>query len=487
MTRLLEQPPYRLASGTQVGPWRVEALQGQGAFGAVYRAVRLGQEAAGPVALKVAHYAWDARFGREAELLSRLSHPGIPRLLERGVLRHGAPEGEYPYLVMEWVEGVPLYTWAERHAPSSQQVCQVLAQVARALEALHAAGAVHRDVKGDNVLVRLSDNQPFLIDFGSCHFQGAPRITWQSLAPFTPEYLSAQACLFDLRLARHCDSYYEPTPADDVYALGVTAYRLVMGQYPPPMQVSGDGPRAWQVKSLDPRPQLESHPRLGPRLRELIVQLLSDAAEVRGTAAQAAEALEAIAAEPLPRHSAEPLPAAQVPPPSVPVPAGERERTERDRPPSRTRTLSPWLALAAAGACGVLLWSSQPGPVPPSHVSASPPQAADFHVPDAGPSAVGDTSPTEPRSTPPSTSEKKPIAQEPLPELRAGQLRPDGKGRCLARRHVAINGGCWLEFPSISPEECTASGYVLFEGKCLSPALESPKKPSPTSSPPEAR
>jgi len=485
MTRLPEQPSHPLSPGSLVGSWRVEALQGQGAFGAVYRAVRIGQEAPGPVALKVAHYAWDARFGREAELLSRLSHPGIPRLLERGVLRHGAPEGEYPYLVMEWVEGVPLYMWAERHSPSSQQVCQVLAQVARALETLHAAGAVHRDVKGDNVLVRLSDNQPFLIDFGSCHFQGAPRITWQSLAPFTPEYLSAQACLFDLRLARHRDSYYEPTPADDVYALGVTAYRLVMGQYPPPMQMREDGQGSWQVKSLDSRPQLESHPRLWPRLRELILRLLSDAPEVRGTAAQVAEALEAIAAEPPPRHSAEPLPASKVPPPSVPVPAGERERPERDRP--RVRTWSPWLALAAAGACAVLLWSSQPVPMSPAHVSASPPRASDFHLPDAGPSAVGDTSPTEPRSTPVPTAEKKPIAREPLPEPRPGQLRPDGKGRCLGPKQVAINGGCWLEFPTLTPEECTAGGYVLLKGKCLSPALESPKKPSPTSSPADAR
>ncbi|HLL03462.1 MAG TPA: hypothetical protein VK539_22955 [Myxococcaceae bacterium] len=135
----------------------------------------------------------------------------------------------------------------------------------------------------------------------------------------------------------------------------------------------------------------------------------------------------------------------------------------------------------------MLLWRSQPVPVPPAHVSASPPRASDFHVPDAGPSAVGDTSPTEPRSTPPSTSEKKPIAHESLPEPRPGQLRPDGKGRCLGPKQVAINGGCWLEFPTLTPEECTAGGYVLLKGKCFSPALKSPKKPSPTSSPPEAR
>jgi len=49
---------------------------------------------------------------------------------------------------MEWVQGTPLYAWAEQHAPSPRQVCLLLAQLARALEAVHAAGAVHRDVMG---------------------------------------------------------------------------------------------------------------------------------------------------------------------------------------------------------------------------------------------------------------------------------------------------------------------------------------------------
>jgi serine/threonine protein kinase len=132
----------------------VEALRGQGAYGAVYRAVRVGQEHLGPVALKLSVLPGDARFAREAQLLSRLSHPGIPRLVDSGALLH--PSGaQYPFLVMEWVEGMPLYAWAEQHSPSSQEQCRVLAHLARALEALHASGAVHRDVKGDNVLVRL--------------------------------------------------------------------------------------------------------------------------------------------------------------------------------------------------------------------------------------------------------------------------------------------------------------------------------------------
>ncbi len=109
----------------------------------MHRATRVDPEHTLPGALKLSLYPWDARFAREARLLSRLSHPSIPRLLDHGVL--GSPSGmEHPFFVMEWVEGTPLYAWAQQHSPSHPRVCQLLAQLARALEALHAAGAVHR-------------------------------------------------------------------------------------------------------------------------------------------------------------------------------------------------------------------------------------------------------------------------------------------------------------------------------------------------------
>jgi len=248
MTDGISGVTQRLSPGTQVGNWRVEAKHGQGAYGAVYRAVSVSGQPAGPVALKLALHPWDARLVREAELLSRVSHPSVPRLLDRGVLRHASSdEDEYPFLVMEWVEGLPLYAWGVQQVPSYREVCRVLARLARALEAIHAAGAVHRDVKGDNVLVQVSDRLPMLIDFGSGHFQGASRLTWHALAPGTPAYLSAQACAFEISLARNHDGYYAPTPADDLFALGVTAYRLVMGQYPPPMDVQQDGEGGWRV------------------------------------------------------------------------------------------------------------------------------------------------------------------------------------------------------------------------------------------------
>jgi serine/threonine protein kinase len=150
---------------------------------------------------------------------------------------------------------------------------------------------------------------PVLIDFGSSHFQGAERLTWQSMPPMTLGYVSPQGVVFYARSLREPDGYYAPVPADDLYALGVTAYRLVMGQYPAEVEARQDEQGQWQAMTPEVRPELESNPRVEPVLREVIVRLLSEAAEERGTVRQVAEELEAA--------------------------AGGEEGPERSRPPER--------------------------------------------------------------------------------------------------------------------------------------------------------
>lgn len=129
--------------GTQVDGWTVLEHHSQGSYGDVYRAVRTGQEHAGPVALKLALYPWDPRFAREGDVLSRIHTPSAPRLLGRGVWRP-APGVEHPYLVMEWIEGTPLYEWARQHAPSAQQALRLLSQLAQALAATHRDRSLQR-------------------------------------------------------------------------------------------------------------------------------------------------------------------------------------------------------------------------------------------------------------------------------------------------------------------------------------------------------
>ena len=487
MERAPEEMFPRLPPGTQVGSWRVVAWQGQGAYGAVYRAVRVGQEDSAPAALKLALNPWDRRFVREAQLLSVLNHPGIPRLLDRGAWLH-LSGAQHPFFVMEWVDGPPLYAWAEQHAPSYRQVCTLLAHVARALEALHSAGAVHRDVKGDNVLVRLSDRLPVLIDLGSCHLQGAERLTWQSLAPGTPAYQSPQAALFELRLVRQRDAYYAPSPADDLYALGVTAYRLVMGHYPPELQPDRDDAGNWRVLCPDLKPLWDNTPRVQPLLREWILRLLSEEPEQRGTAAQLVQALEAEAA----RHVEAPTPARALAAEGAPPPATSMGKAP---PPTRTRqrprAFGAWLALAASVAVALVLWRLPwPDAVSPEYGATSPMEQAQTQRPDPGTAAAGDRAPsTPPPSTTPSLLRQS-VSQDPPStpgSEQARRARPDAKGRCHGSNQVVLNGFCWIEQVPMTAEECTAGGYMFLKGKCYGPALEPPQKPVPTSAPGKAR
>jgi serine/threonine protein kinase len=138
---------------------------------------------------------------------------------------------------MEWVEGMDLYAWAERNKPSSSEVARVLAQVARALAATHAAGGVHRDVKGENIRVD-STGRARLVDFGAGSYAGAERITREGLPPGTDAYRSPEAWEFELHRPRNTPVVYEVKPADDVYSLGVCGWRLLTGGYPPEVEVS---------------------------------------------------------------------------------------------------------------------------------------------------------------------------------------------------------------------------------------------------------
>ncbi len=223
--------PALLPPGTQVGPWRVVEWVGRGVHGAVYRAVRVGQENSLPVALKLALLPRDPRFAREVELLSRSHHPHIPCLIDHGEWQ--PPDGTtHPYIAMEWVDGVPLYDWARLYHPTPQQMLRLLAQLALALQYVHAQGALHRDVKGANALVRRSDSRLFLTDFGSCIYPGADTFTPPPLPPGTPAYRSPEAWLFSIQHSRAFTAPYSAGPADDLYALGVTACRLATGTYP---------------------------------------------------------------------------------------------------------------------------------------------------------------------------------------------------------------------------------------------------------------
>jgi serine/threonine-protein kinase len=425
----------------------------------------VGPAASGPAALKLAHAPHDERFAREVELLSRLRHPCIPRLLGHG--HWESPSGlHHPFVAMEVVEGLPLYEWARASCPTSRQVLQLLAGLARALEAVHAAGGVHRDVKGANVLVRTRDARGFLVDFGSCSYQGASPLTWHPFPPGTLAYRPPEAFTHSLYLLKAGGPLlpYSPKPADDVFALGISAWRLVTGTYPPSPQPLDAQAHVWAPDGPGPRPAHELNARCGPDLSALISRMLSVRPEARGTAGELAQALEEAARRDGPRAD---------------VPLFHQE-APRDPPDSRSGHLggrSPLTAVSLSAALAfAVFWVA----------TRSPGQAsttAHGGDPDAGTVSLGDAALTEPIAARQATSTWSPMGLvlplKPLP----GQVRPDVSGRCPSRHQVPINGGCWKKTAEAS-EDCDDSSYV-YKGACYVPMYPPPRPPTsgPTDAP----
>ncbi len=495
-----------LPLGTQVGPWRVEAWAGGGVHGAVYRAVRVGDEQAGPVALKLALLPRDPRFAREAHLLSRLNHPNIPRLWEHGTWQH--PTGTlHPYLAMEWVEGLPLYAWAQAHPPSSQQVLQVLAQLARALMAVHPLGAVHRDVKGANVLMRLSDGRAFLTDFGTGIYPGAATLTPPRTPVGTPAYLSPEAWLYELRALHDPAARYVCGPADDLYALGVTACRLLTGGYPDFSEPYKDANGVWQVDAVIPPAALLTEGLVEPELRARVLRLLSPRPEQRGSVVELVEALEqapppsalkraasrlgstGAAASGTASHedlaAARPsrLPEVCDAEPQEPKGAGVGLKASAgtggsvERLKGRPRSRRLWLA-ATAGFLALALgawWAAAGAPLAQRQGAR---RAAGEEA--AGPVGLGDDAASSTGIDAPGSSGQEMLAEEPLPEPFPGQTRPDAKGRCPHKRQVAINGGCWVELEREKCEALNLDGRII-KDTCYVPItpLERPSTSRP--------
>ncbi|MDY7227166.1 serine/threonine protein kinase [Hyalangium rubrum] len=462
-----ESRPDSLAPGTKIGPWCVERLHGRGTYGTVYRVRSDEPGETGVFALKLAHFPWDPRFEREGLLLSRIRHDSVPKLRDRGGWRQ--PRGDiYPCLVMEWVEGVALYEWAARGKCTSRQILRVLAQLARALEATHQADGVHRDVKGDNVLVN-PEGFAWLVDFGAGKFKGARSLTQETLPPGTQAYRSPQALRFLKENYRDRGAHYEATEADDVYALGVTAYRAVTGRYPPP---GTDLDRAFDPKHA-PLPPLQPPSALVsmcPELEGLILRMLSDMPEERGRAGEVAHSLEQAAASAGHRADA-PI-----------LPHGSGAAAKKSRPRSRRIRQAfapavPWLGGAVGGAflAAVTWWMVQPREQSPSEVQQE-------HVSDEeseGTVALGDTGQPVPTTEGAQRAQPSGIGLEMPKRPFPGQVVPPCKKGFEAE--IELTPGkketrsCWIEVKA-AEGLCKPNGYE-YRGGCYLPVYPPAKLP----------
>jgi len=203
---------------------------GAGGMGTVYagRQLRLDRD----VAIKVLDPAFSnnseaaARFMREAKLLSRIRHPNVI-----GLFDYGESEEGLMYCVMELLVGSDLEQLHARMPHGCMPwpgACDLLAQIADGLAAVHARGIVHRDVKPSNCFVSFDDNnEPLvkLLDFGvarSVHGDAGPKLTQAGLLIGTPSHIAPE--LLTTRASA--------TPTSDLYSLGVVAYRLLSGELP---------------------------------------------------------------------------------------------------------------------------------------------------------------------------------------------------------------------------------------------------------------
>ncbi len=208
----------QLAVGARVGPFRLEELLGAGGMGIVFRATGLdGRE----VALKVLReeLAGDETFRRRFDHEARsASHVRSPHLV--AVLEAGEAGGRY-YLASEFVPGRTLEARVRDDGPLPlEDVVRVASELASALDALHEAGIVHRDVKASNVLLR-GDVTAMLTDFGLAKGEAYTVLTKPGQVMGTLDYLAPELIRGD-----------EASPSSDVYALGCVVYECLTGTTP---------------------------------------------------------------------------------------------------------------------------------------------------------------------------------------------------------------------------------------------------------------
>ena len=150
--------------GQCFGPWQVSRRLGIGGMGEVWLATRADRLFEGQAAIKLLATSSDARrlgarFARERQLLARLAHPGIARLLDAGMA------GEQPYLVLEYVDGRSLIDHVRERAPTAVERIRLAIAIGRAVEYAHSRLVVHRDLKPSNVMVTRA-GEVKLLDFG---------------------------------------------------------------------------------------------------------------------------------------------------------------------------------------------------------------------------------------------------------------------------------------------------------------------------------
>ncbi|CAN5558454.1 hypothetical protein BH20VER3_BH20VER3_06660 [soil metagenome] len=208
----------------EFGAYRTIRELGRGGLGTVYLAARADDAYQKEVALKLLRRGLDTddilrRFRNERQILARLEHPNIARLIDGGTSEDGLP-----YFVMEYVKGEPLDSYCENHGLTTNERLELFRTVCAAVAYAHQHLVIHRDLKPSNILVT-AEGEVKLLDFGIAKVLGADDEasfhTMTQLRVMTPEYASPEQVRGE-----------NITTASDVYSLGVVLYELLTGAKP---------------------------------------------------------------------------------------------------------------------------------------------------------------------------------------------------------------------------------------------------------------
>ena len=206
--------------GQRLGPYRLLSIIGRGGMGEVYLAERDDELYDRQVAIKLVQYGPRAtlheRFARERAILARLTHPNVATLYDGGLAEDGRP-----YLVMEYVDGVPITEYCDARALDLRARIELFLTVCEAVQFAHGALVIHRDLKPSNILVDA---------------QAAPSC-WTSASPscwkVTRRILGHTSSLDRVPTPEHAAPEQirgeDPTTATDVYGLGVLLCELFVG------------------------------------------------------------------------------------------------------------------------------------------------------------------------------------------------------------------------------------------------------------------
>lgn len=215
-------------SGISIGPYRVVSRIGEGGMGVVYLAEQPSLRR--PVALKIMRSGTlfasaVRRFQHEGQVLAVLEHPGIAKIFEAGIEEIGGVR--CPFFAMEYVPGLLLLDYVEKHSPATRERLRLFLQICDAIQHAHLKGVIHRDLKPGNIMVDEA-GRPKVLDFGVARASGelAPEMSLHTqpgqiigtLPYMSPEQAGGRPEEIDSRV--------------DIYSLGVILYELLTGELP---------------------------------------------------------------------------------------------------------------------------------------------------------------------------------------------------------------------------------------------------------------